>query len=235
MSTVIIIPARGGSQRIPFKNIKLFCGKALIGWTIEAARNALPDVPVYVSSDSPEILRVGESFGAFPLPRHGQNSDHQTTVQQATIGALRQLQGKDEWYTTIIQLLATCPNRDAADIRRHYRAFTDSERTFQLSCYDYGDSHPWWAHRLRPDGTAIPLFPEALKMRSQDLEPLYQPSGAIWISKTTDLLDQGTFYGQGYCMEKLRYGHAIDIDTEDDWLTAKIYRQMMPETGVDDR
>ena len=235
MSTVIIIPARGGSKRIPFKNIKLFCGKPLIAWTIEAARDALPEVPVYVSSNSPEILRVGESFGAFPLPRlHGFSDDH-TTVQEATISAIQQLQGKNEWHTTIIQLLATCPNRDAMDIKRHYQAFVDSERTFQLSCYDYGDSHPWWAHKLLPDGRGYPLFPEALIRRSQDLEPLYQPSGAIWIAKVVDLMQEGTFYGTDYCMEPLDYGHAIDIDTEDDWLTAKLYRQMMPKTGVDIR
>ncbi len=215
--TLAIIPARGGSKRIPNKNIIDFCGKPMIIWTIEAAKNSGLFQRIIVSTDDPAIADVCQSVGIeVPFLRDAYCDDY-SPISDATIYALRQTMTfyKSE-YATVVQLMANCPLRSADDIIRSYNNFVCKAHSFQISCFKYGWMNPWWAAKIDDQGEPERIFPQTTDKRSQDLEDLYCPSGAIWIAKVDDLLEQGTFYGSGHIYYPLDWKAAIDIDTLDD-------------------
>lgn len=218
---IAVIPARGGSKRIPHKNIIDFCGKPMIGWTIEAAVKTKKFDKIYVSTDDKEISDVCRNYPIDVLRRNGYSDDH-TTVQQATIKTLKQIeQEKGQTFDTVVQLMATCPLRTAEDILNALYNYNITKSQFQLSACEYDFLNPWWALRLDENNKPRPLYPEALKTRSQDLPKLYCPVGAVWIADVKELFKQQTFYGKDYDIFPIDFKHAIDIDTYDDLETAK--------------
>jgi N-acylneuraminate cytidylyltransferase len=227
---VAIIPARGGSKRLPRKNVVDFGGKPMLAWTIEAAREASLFDRVIVSTDDAGIAETARMHGAeVPFMREGLAGDH-TGVSEVTIGALRQAAAVlQEEFDTVVQLMANCPLRSAPDVRTAVAAFEEHEADFQISCVRFGWLNPWWALRRRDDGTGAFLFPDAVERRSQDLEPLYCPTGAIWIARTGALRAAGTFYGPGHRFEPLPWISAIDIDDEDDLALARVVLAMRHE------
>ena len=221
MSTVAIIPARGGSTRIPKKNIIDFCGKPLITWTIEAAQESDIFDDIWVSTDDYEIWDIAGYAGAKVLMRSGY-SDNYTTVQEATIRSLEEIKGN---YDDVVLLMACCPNRTYYDIQYAYKEFQAKNSDYQISVCEYDFLNPWWAVKLKKD-KPVPLFPKEIKMRSQDLPKLYCPVGAVWIAKIFDLKVYRTFYGPGYDIYPIDFAHAIDIDNYSDIEIAKRYRGM---------
>lgn len=217
-----VIPARGGSKRIPRKNIMDFMGKPLIAWTIEAAVNSGVFKRVFVSTDDGEIAAVAKKYGAeIPFLRD-KYCDDITPVSKVTMYALEQLKVRlGEEYRTVVQLMPNCPLRGSADIVNACKTFGDSGAPFQISCFKFGWMNPWWAVKLGEGGEPVPLFPEALKTRSQDLPDLYCPTGAIWIAAAAELLAQGTFYGKDHKFCPMPWEAAVDIDNYEDVEFAK--------------
>jgi CMP-N-acetylneuraminic acid synthetase len=215
--TIAVIPARGGSKRIPRKNMVDFLGKPMVAWTIEAALQSGLFGHVLVSTDDAEIARLARQYGAeAPFLRDRACDDH-APVAEATLAALAQAQ--DHWherYNTVVQLMPNCPLRgrkETSDALAHFRA---SGAPFQVSCFRFGWMNPWWAHRMHADGSFEPLFPDAMTRRSQDLDPLYCPTGAIWIGKVEALRQTRSFYGPGHIFHPIDWMAAIDIDDEHD-------------------
>lgn len=223
---IAVIPARGGSKRIPGKNIIEFCGKPMIAWTIEAALESGCFSRVLVSTDDAEIAQVARTWGAeVPFLRDSHADDH-TPVSGATLAALQQAMAHwQESYHTVVQLMANCPLRNADDIREAISAFETKQRSFQISCFRYGWMNPWWAVTLDEKGSPERLFPEAAEQRSQDLPPLYCPTGAIWIARATDFLEAGSFYGKGHQFEPVSWQSAVDIDDYEDLTFASAVAQ----------
>lgn len=227
---IAVIPARGGSRRIPGKNIVDFCGRPLIAWTIEAALESGCFADVLVSTDSDEIAALARDAGAVvPFLRQG-NSDDQAPSSLATIEAIGQYAAwKGAEPAIVAQLLPTCPLRTAAHIRAALADFTaglaggagDSRAPFLLSCTDFGPLNPWWAATLDAAGRPTPLFPAAMTQRSQDLAAAYAPSGAIWLASVSDLRAAGTFYGPGHRYWPMDWRAGIDIDTVEDLALAR--------------
>jgi N-acylneuraminate cytidylyltransferase len=223
MRIAAIIPARGGSKRIPHKNIVGFCGKPMIFWTIEAAIKAGIFNDIYISTDDEAIAKECSIYPVEIIKRRTCNDDH-STVQQATIATLEQISDeRDKEYDVVIQLMANCPLRDWADIVESWEHYKKKRRTFQLSCTEYGFTNPWWA--VKEHENPKPIFPKALKMRSQDLEKLYCPTGAIWIANVQELMECGTFYGPGYSMFPLEFIHSLDIDDYNDLRLAEAIKR----------
>ena len=220
MRTIAIIPARGGSKRIPHKNIIDFCGKPMIGWTIEAAINSGVCDKIYVSTDNEQIADACRKYPIEILIRSGY-SDDQTTVQQATIRTLKQLSISDG---TVIQLMACCPLRTSMDIKLAYLNYLQIKSKFQLSACQYDFTNPWWALKL-VNKKPRPLFPKEIKMRSQDLKELYCPVGAIWIANIKALFKADTFYAKGYDLYPIEFTRAIDIDTFKDLKLARAIKE----------
>ena len=219
---IAIIPARGGSKRIPEKNILDFFGKPMIGWTIEAAKESGLFDRILVTTDNPKIAIVSKEWGAeVPFLREEFADDH-TPVSEATTSALQQ--AMDHWgegYSTVVQLMANCPMRTSADIERALCQFEQFDRKFQISCFKYGWMNPWWAVQLNDSGYPKRLFPETADKRSQDLPELYCPTGAIWIAKAEALLRQRTFYGPDHVFDPISWQSAVDIDDYEDLSFAK--------------
>jgi CMP-N-acetylneuraminic acid synthetase len=219
---IAIIPARGGSKRIPEKNILEFFGKPMIAWTIQAAKDAGVFDRILVSTDDPKIAEVSKEWGAeVPFLRQ-EFADDYTPVSEASASALQQ--AIDYWgedYSHVTQLMANCPMRTGTDIKAALTQFEQHGRSFQISCFKYGWMNPWWAVQLDNSGQPQRLFPETAGKRSQDLPELYCPTGAIWIANAKALLSTKTFYGPDHVFEPIFWESAVDIDDYEDLSFAK--------------
>ncbi|MDB4427352.1 acylneuraminate cytidylyltransferase family protein [Porticoccaceae bacterium] len=221
-SNIAIIPARGGSKRIPKKNIIDFKGKPMIAWTIEAAISSNMFSKVIVSTDSEEIAEISRKYGAdVPFLRRD-FSDDITPVSQATVDAL--IQAEDYWDTTfftVTQLMANCPLRSAADIVNFHNEFSNRDVNFLLSCFKFGWMNPWWSFKLTEENDHSYLFPNALTQRSQDLDDLFCPTGSIWMARADELKRSKSFYGDNQQFNEINWISAVDIDDEHDMQFAK--------------
>ncbi len=224
VTRVAIIPARGGSQRIPSKNIVPFEGKPLLAWSIEAALDSGLFEHVMVSTDNEEIARVAREFGAEVPFLRSAHADHHAPVSLATINMLDELSAHGRDYDVVVQLFAACPLRNSQDICDAVRFFDAHPSSFQLSCYELGWANPWWAARLDDANRPIPLFPDAWQQRSQDLPRLFCPTGATWIANTTALRQAGTFYGPDHRFCPMPWERAVDIDEPRDLDLARALR-----------
>lgn len=152
MQRIAIIPARGGSKRIPRKNIIDFDGKPMIAWTIQAALESGCFDRVLVSTDSEEIAEVAISAGASVPFLRQENADDATPSSQATISALKQ--AETHWqtrYDRVAQLMPNCPLRNAGHIRDAVEHFSQKNLEYQISCFRFGWMNPWWAVSLDED------------------------------------------------------------------------------------
>lgn len=219
---IAIIPARGGSKRIPRKNIIEFCGKPLLAWTIEAALESRCFSQVVVSTDDTDIAQEAMRWGAsVPFLRTEYADDH-TPVSEATLSCLRQ--AEQHWtrdFATVVQLLPSCPLRTAEDIRQALSVFDTRHKRLQVSCFRFGWMNPWWAAKLDADGRPQRMFKESAYARSQDLDTLFCPTGAIWIAQAQALKTERSFYGEGHVFEPMHWTSSVDIDDEEDLEMAK--------------
>jgi N-acylneuraminate cytidylyltransferase len=216
--SIAIIPARGGSKRVPRKNIRPFGGKPLIAHTIEAARNSGLFARVVVSTDSEEVARIAREQGAeVPFVRSAHLADDITPVSEVTADALDRLDPEGNRFTFVAQLMANCPLRDADDLRESFDHFRHSGADVQISVVSFAGTNPWWAMRMTGDGRLHPVFEEQLKVRSQDLPPLYAPTGATWWARVDVVRRERTFHVRDRTGYALTWDHALDIDTEEDW------------------
>jgi len=139
MRHIAVIPARGGSRRLPKKNTIDFMGKPMIAWTIEAAQAACTFDRILVSTDSIEIAQVAEEYGArVPFLRSRAYDDH-SPVSEATCVALEQCSEElGEQFDVVTQLMANTPLRTADDIRCALQHFLDGGASAQISCFALG-------------------------------------------------------------------------------------------------
>lgn len=225
-----VIPARGGSKRIPKKNIYPLFDKPMMQWTIEAANKSAYLDTVLVSTDSAEIQDCARNLGAEAPFLRNQAADDHSPVSEATLSALNQ--AEEFWgnFDVVIQLMPNCPLREAKDIDEAIEAFFLNKREAQISFFKYGWMNPWWAHKVQ-DGRPKPVFKEALQSRSQDLEELFCPTGSIWISTVASLKQHHSFYAPGYEAFVLDWVAALDIDDMDDLLMAEALFLMKDRTG----
>ena len=222
-----VIPARGGSKRLPRKNVLDFGGKPMLAWTLEAALQSEVFDRILVSTDDEEIATVARAHGAeVPFLRKEAKDDH-SPISAATLAALRQ--AESHWSTgfaSIVQLMPNCPLRGAEHIRAMAEHFATRKTDFLLSAFRYGWMNPWWAHQTDAQGKPAPLFVEALKQRSQDLPPLLCPTGAIWMADVAALKKSASFYGPGFEFFPIEWSAAVDIDDQEDFEMAQAIFQM---------
>jgi pseudaminic acid cytidylyltransferase len=218
-----VIPARGGSKRIPKKNLRELGGRPLLAYSIIAAQESGLFERIVVSTDSPEIADTATRYGAeVPFVRDAQLADDVTPVSEVTLDVLRRLDPGERDYTQVCQLMATCPLRTGSDIVSSYEQFAGSGAEAQLSVVRFGWQNPWWAMRRAGHFALEPLFENALTQRSQDLPPLYCPSGAIWWARADTLRRHRTHHIPARTGWEIPWNRGVDIDTEDDWLVAEV-------------
>ena len=224
---IAIIPARGGSTRVPYKNIINFNGKPMIAYTINAARESGLFEHIIVSTDDETIAEVSKQWGAEVPFLRTQYADHHSTVSLATLFALNQAEEYyKEKYDIVVQLMANCPIRDSRDIQISVDNFMRKRSEAQISCFKFGFSNPWWAFTLDEDGRGTNIIKVDTNKRSQDLKTLFCPTGAIWISTSKHLREYKSFYGNHRYFE-IDWKHAVDIDNYDDVEMANVVFNMI--------
>jgi len=217
MNNLCIITARGGSKRIPYKNIVEVAGKPLIAWSIKAALDSKIFSKVLVSTDDEKIAEVARAHGAEVPFLRSAAFDGSSTASEAAIISLKQ--AEEYWETTfdnLVLLMPTCPLRTSAILKKQFDHFLDSEANFLLSCAEFGPFKPWWAAELNDKDQPEYINPEALKKRSQDLAKLVAPSGATWVAKRDSLVKEENFYGTGHAFYEIPWVAALDIDHQED-------------------
>jgi len=219
---VAIIPARGGSKRIPRKNVVDFHGHPLMAWTIEAALASDRFARVIVSTDAEDIAEVARRYGAeVPFLRTSLADDH-TASSLVTLQCLEQAEAHfGQTFQTVAQLLPTCPLRSESHIAAAVDHFHAQQVNFQISVVDYGGTNPWWAHTRDESGIGHPAFPDKMVARSQDLPRVYCPTGAIWLADARALKQSRNFYGPGYTLWPIDRLAGIDIDDGEDLALAR--------------
>ncbi len=221
-SYLALIPARGGSKRLPGKNILELAGKPLIAWTIEAALQCPYVDDVIVSTDDHEIKEVSEKYGArVPFLRPEEISSDQASSVQVVRHALDFLLSQSVVYDNIVLLQPTSPLRSGRHITEAIRLMHSREANAIISVRK-SDHSPLWSNTL-PENLSMETFlPEELKQtRSQDLPQYYSLNGAIYICKTDVFNRENTLYPAeqvfAYVMDR---EDSIDIDEKMDLLLA---------------
>lgn len=218
MNTFALIPARGGSKGIPRKNIKLFAGKPLIVWTIEAALRSSMLNAVLVSTDDPEIADVARQAGAqVPFMRPSELALDQTPGLDPVLHALDQL----PYYDSVLLLQPTSPLRATEDIDACLRLAVQKSARSVVSVSE-ADTHPYWTYRLTRDQALRRFVDSEPVARRQDLPQAFALNGALYFADVDWLRSNGGFVGTetlAYVMAKER---SVDLDTPLDWKFAEL-------------
>ena len=219
---VAIIPARGGSKRILQKNIRLFNGKPIIGWAIEAALESKCFDHIVVSTDSEKIAAIARRFGAStPFVRPGQLSDDLTPLIPVVRHAISEINAALGNVEDVCCILPTAPFLRGDDLIGGRRKLEERRNSFVLSITSY-PFPPQRAVTLNVDGCVSMVQPEHYLTRSQDLEEIYHDAGQFyWGSRESwqmkdRLFDEAAF---GYLLPRHR---VQDIDTLEDWYRAEM-------------
>jgi pseudaminic acid cytidylyltransferase len=224
---IAIIPARGGSKRIPGKNVRELGGRPMIAYTIEAACASGLFERVVVTTDSREIANIAERHGAeVPFLREAGLANDVTPASLATLDALQRLDPGGERYDMLAQLMPNCPLRTAENVQHSHAQFQERNSPSQISVVRYGWQNPWWAMRRNQEFRLKPIFLEEMKQRSQDLPELFCPTGAIWWASAEALRREKTFYMEEQTGWEIPWQRGVDIDTPDDWAMAEVLLKM---------
>lgn len=217
-SFLAIIPARGGSKRLPRKNVLDLCGKPLIVWSIEAGLKSKYIDKVVVSSDDDEILNTSKFFGAETIKRPNELASDTAT----TFDAIKHTIVNIENYEYIVLLQPTSPLRSAKHIDEAIRLLEEKKADAVISVCEM-DHSPLWSNTLPENGSMSSfLRDEVLNKRSQDLEKYYRLNGAIYICKTDKLLEnKGFFLEENIFAYKMDRKESIDIDEKIDFKIAE--------------
>jgi N-acylneuraminate cytidylyltransferase len=232
---VAVIPARGGSKRIPRKNIRLFAGKPIIAYSIAAARQCGLFDRIIVSTDDEEIAGVARDFGAeTPFRRPLELSDDHTGTDPVTAHALTWLadHGQDAEFACCIY--ATAPFIQADDLRRGYDALVRAGKSFAftVTTYDFSIQR---AIRVLPGGGVAPFFPQWIDSRSQDLDAAYHDAGQFYWGRTEAFRSGLALFAADSIPILLPRHRVWDIDTPEDWTRAELMHTALVATGEIDK
>ncbi len=223
---VAIIPARGGSKRIPRKNIKEFCGKPMIAYSIQAALDSKLFDRVIVSTDDEEIATIAKQYGAeVPFIRPPELSDDYTTTIPVIAHAIKELQ-KEEIVTVACCIYATAPFIQDNFLKEAYQKLISSNNSYSFSV----TSFPSPIQRaLKLDETNhVEMFqPEHFNTRSQDLEEAYHDAGQFYFGTSNAWLN-GEFFFTKHSSAIIIPRHFVqDIDTLEDFQRAELIYKVL--------
>jgi pseudaminic acid cytidylyltransferase len=217
-----IIPARGGSKRLPRKNIISFLGKPIIAYTIEAAQQSGIFDRILVSTEDSEIASVASTYGIEVDLRASALATDAATVTQVCVELLDRLEHAGETFSTLTVLYATAPLRNADDIRATHKLLSAGQCDFAMAVSEFLQP----VHQAliaTADGTLRPVFPDAVARRASDMPGYVAGNGSTYCVSVKAFKKSPGFYGvplRGHVMPRER---SIDIDTIDDFRLAEFY------------
>lgn len=221
MRRIAIITARGGSRRIPRKNIKEFCGKPILAYSVEAAlRSGLFD-RVMVSTDDAEIAGIAESYGAeVPFFRSPENANDFAVTADVLKEVLREYERRGERFDTVCCVYPTAPFVTAERLMEAVKLLEESGADSVLPVVRFG--FPPQRCVVVKDGLLRFQWPEYAQARSQDLEPYYHDVGQFYCLKAESFKAQGKLVMDRTVPLILSEMEVQDIDTEEDWRIAEV-------------
>jgi pseudaminic acid cytidylyltransferase len=231
MKAIAIITARGGSKRIPKKNIRDFCGKPILAYSIEAALQAGVFDTVMVSTDSEEIARVALAYGAeVPFYRSEKTSGDYATTNDVLLEVLAEYEKRGKTFDLTCCIYPTAPFVTGRKLRNAVEQLSASDADTILGVVPF--SFPPQRAMVVREGRLVFEYPEYLDTRSQDLVPHYHDAGQFSIMKTERyLVNRKVLLGKILPLV-LDEMEVQDIDNETDWEIAEIKYRMMSGQGV---
>ena len=226
---IAIIPARGGSKRIPNKNIKEFNGKPIIAYSIEAAVNSLCFDKVIVSTDDLEIAAVSKSYGAeVPFMRPAELSDDYQGTTPVIAHAINWLKLHNEVPKQVCCIYATAPFIRADDIKRGHQILEETQCDFAFSVTNY--AFPIQRSVRITDDNRVEMFDAtSFNIRSQDLEEAYHDAGQFYWGLSESWLTQKMIFSRDSAPVNLPRYRVQDIDTQEDWERAEIIFKLLQQ------
>lgn len=224
---IAVIPARGGSKRIARKNIKNFCGKPMIAWSIEAAKASQLFNRIIVSTDDVEIADVAKSWGAeVPFIRPAELSDDHTGTTAVIAHAIKWLHDHGEMTSAVCCIYATAPFVKAGDIELALSKLEDGAWQYVFSATSFG--YPIFrAIEQQVDGKLRMFFPEHFSTRSQDLPEAIHDAGQFYWGLSEAWLGNKKIFDQWSSVVMLPRWRVQDIDTPEDWERAEMLAKLL--------
>jgi CMP-N-acetylneuraminic acid synthetase len=223
MSLDAFVFARGGSKGLPNKNIRILCGKPLVGWSVDLARS-LPDVNrVYVSTDSPSIASIGVAHGAEVIDRPSHLASDNASEWMAWQHAIEWVQNRGDSFDVFLSLPPTAPLRNANDVTRCLAALTD-EFDVVITMTE-SRRNPWYNMVVKnADGSVNRVIKSSRKIsRRQEAPVTYDLTTVAYVARPSFVLNASSYWEgrvTGVVIPRLR---AIDIDTEEDLVIAEAF------------
>lgn len=233
MSTSIaIITARGGSKRIPRKNIKLFCGKPIIAYSIEAALQSGLFEEVMVSTDDGEIAGIAREFGAsVPFMRSSTSAGDYASTDDVLLEVLTAYKEQGREFASFCCLYPTAPFVTAQKLKTAMELLETADSVMPVVAFSFP---PQRCMVINEAGELQMKWPEHAKTRSQDLEPYYHDCGQFYCCRTAPFLQYGTTDLPGMLPVIMSELEVQDIDNPDDWAIAELKYQQMVKNRFQD-
>jgi pseudaminic acid cytidylyltransferase len=223
--SVAIITARGGSKRIPRKNVKEFCGKPIIVYSIEAALESGLFDEVMVSTEDEEIAEIAKAAGArVPFMRSGENAGDYASTDDVLLEVLEAYREQGRKFDSFCCLYPTAPFVTAEKLRRAMQLLDKADSVMPVVAFSFP---PQRCMVLNEEGELRMKWPEHAKTRSQDLEPYYHDCGQFYCCKTAPFLEYKTTDLPHMVPMIMSETQVQDIDNLDDWKIAELKYSLM--------
>jgi pseudaminic acid cytidylyltransferase len=218
---IAVIPARGGSKRIPRKNIKNFCGKPMIAYAVGAAKKSGLFEHVVVSTDDEEIAEIARVWGAeTPFVRPVELANDYTTTVPVIAHAIRICRNSNWHFDNVCCIYPAVPFIQIEDIRNALARLLSSKADYCFPVTEYPSSIQR-ALRMLANGKLQPFNSESETTRTQDLVPAYYDAGQFYWGKADAWLTNPKIHSSGVGYEIPNW-RVVDIDTDVDWTRAEI-------------
>ncbi|MEG3637845.1 acylneuraminate cytidylyltransferase family protein [Magnetococcus sp. PR-3] len=216
-----LIPAKGGSTRLRQKNIRHLGGQPLIQWAYASAQESGVCDRIILSTESEEVARVARGLGLdVPFMRPEHLAKDPAGVVDVALHALDVLAEQGEQYERITLLLPTCPFRTSAHIREAYELFDQRNGQFLMSVSPFSHT-PFAAQQVDEAGHLVPVFPEHVGKRSQQMPSAYRPNGAIHVLDVQAFQQARSYYAQPLIPYIMPIEASVDIDDAFDLFMAE--------------
>lgn len=228
--SIAIIPARGGSKRIPRKNIKEFLGKPIIAYSIEAALSSKLFDVVMVSTDDEEIAEVARKYGAeVPFMRSKENSDDYATTNDVLFEVLNEYKKLGMEFDIMACIYPTAPFVSAERLRQAFNTMEKHHPKLVMPMVKFSYP-PQRSYRIDDTGNAAFIDPKYLRSRSQDLEPMYHDVGQFYLFDVSKMIELNGIILDEIMAIVIEDREAQDIDSIEDWELAEIKYKVKNES-----
>lgn len=224
---IAVIPARGGSKRIPRKNIKDFCGKPMIAWSIEAAiKSGLFD-RIIVSTDDEEIAEVAKQWGAeVPFLRPDELSNDYAGTTEVIAHATQWVVNQGYDVEAVCCIYATAPFIQVADLKQGLEALESGDWAYAFTATDF-TAPIFRSFKQAADGGIEMFYPEHFSTRSQDLPVALHDAGQFYWGRPSAWLSGKRIFDRHSIPVAIPRWRVQDIDTQEDWRRAEIIASLI--------